>query len=57
MNRTRINYAVVRHLILKDWYLNRWVILGSLPVGLGALALVLTGRVRPWDMGGHGGGS
>lgn len=44
MNRARINYAVVRHLILKDWYLNRWVILGSLPVGLGALALVLTGK-------------
>lgn len=44
MNPTPINYAVVRHLILKDWYLNRWVILGSLPVGLGALALVLTGK-------------
>lgn len=44
MNRQRINYAVVRHLILKDWYLNRGVILGSLPVGLGALALVLTGK-------------
>ncbi len=39
-----INYAVVRHLILKDWYLNRWLILGSLPVGLGALAIVLTGK-------------
>lgn len=44
MNLARINYAVVRHLILKDWYLNRWVILGSLPVGLGALAIVLTGK-------------
>ena len=44
MNRTRINYAVVRHLILKDWYLNRRLILGSLPVGLGALAIVLTGK-------------
>lgn len=43
MNR-QINYTVVRHLILKDWYLNRWLILGSLPVGLGALALVLTGK-------------
>lgn len=40
----RINYAVVRQLILKDWYLNRGVILGSLPVGLGALAIVLTGK-------------
>ena len=44
MNRPHINYAVVRRLILKDWYLNRWVILGSIPVGLGALALVLTGK-------------
>lgn len=44
MTRQQINYEVVRHLILKDWYLNRWVILGSLPVGLGALALVLTGK-------------
>ena len=44
MNSQRINYAIVRHLILKDWYLNRWVIFGSLPVGLGALAIVLTGK-------------
>ncbi len=44
MNRQPINYAVVRHLILKDWSLNRGVILGSLPVGLAALALVLTGK-------------
>ncbi len=44
MNRQKINYSVIRQLILKDWYLNRWLILGSLPVGLGALALVLTGK-------------
>lgn len=44
MNRAPINYAVVRRLILKDWYLNRLVILASIPVGLGALALVLTGK-------------
>lgn len=44
MNRTQINYSVVRQLILKDWYLNRVVILASIPVGLGALALVLTGK-------------
>jgi len=44
MNSSRINLAVVRHLILKDWYLNRGIILGSIPVGLGALALVLTGK-------------
>ncbi|HKF46712.1 MAG TPA: ABC-2 transporter permease [Terracidiphilus sp.] len=44
MNRQRMNYAVVRQLILKDWYLNRGVILGSIPVGLVALAIVLTGK-------------
>ena len=44
MSRHNINYTVVRHLILKDWYLNRWMILGSLPVGLDALALALTGK-------------
>src|SRR5581483_726738 len=44
MNRQPFNYAVVRQLIFKDWYLNRALILGSLPVGLGALALVLTGK-------------
>lgn len=44
MNSQPINYAIVRQLILKDWYLNRAVILGSIPVGLFALALVLTGK-------------
>ena len=44
MNRARMNYAVVRQLILKDWYLNRGVILGSIPVGLLGLAMVLTGK-------------
>ncbi len=44
MSSARNQYALVRRLILKDWYLNRWVILGSLPVGLGALALLLTGN-------------
>ena len=38
-----INYAIVRRLILKDWYLNRWFILAAIPLGLGALALNLTG--------------
>lgn len=38
-----MNYAMVRRLILKDWYLNRAMILISVPAGLGALALILTG--------------
>ena len=39
-----MNYAMVRLLILKDWYLNRWMILASIPAGLVALAIVLTGK-------------
>lgn len=38
-----MNPAIVRSLILKDWYLNRAMILISVPAGLGALALILTG--------------
>lgn len=41
---TAIDYAIVRRLILKDWYLNRWFILAAIPLGLGALALNLTGN-------------
>lgn len=39
-----MNYAMVRRLILKDWYLNRWMIFASIPLGLVALAIVLTGK-------------
>ncbi len=43
-NYARTNYAMVRRLILKDWYLNRWMIIGSIPAGLASLAIVLTGK-------------
>lgn len=39
-----MNFAIVRRLILKDWYLNRWMIFGAIPAGLAALAFVLTGK-------------
>jgi ABC-2 type transport system permease protein len=39
-----MNYLMVRRLILKDWYLNRWLILASIPVGLASLAPILTGN-------------
>jgi len=39
-----MNYAMVRRLILKDWYLNRWIIIASVPAGIGALAIVLIGK-------------
>jgi len=29
-----MNYAMVKRLILKDWYLQRWAILASLSPGL-----------------------
>src|SRR6201988_1160042 len=44
MKSSSTNYAMVRRLILKDWYLNRWMILGSVPAGLASLAIVLTGK-------------
>jgi ABC-2 type transport system permease protein len=39
-----MNYAMVRRLILKDWYLNRWMIIAAVPAGLASLAIVLTGK-------------
>lgn len=44
MNSTPINYSMVRRLILKDWYFNRWMIFGAIPLGLAALALNITGK-------------
>ncbi len=34
-----MNYAVIKRLIYKDWYLHRWIILGY--IGAGALAISL----------------
>lgn len=44
MNRVPIDYAMVRRLILKDWYLNRAMILSSIPVGLAALSICFIGK-------------
>ena len=44
-----MNFLMVRRLILKDWYLNRWLILGAVPLGLAALALDLTGSRSPFS--------
>lgn len=44
MKSPRTNYAMVSTLILKDWYLNRWLVLASVLVGLASLAIVLTGK-------------
>ncbi len=37
-----MNYSMVKILMLKDWYLQRWIILGSVPGGLLALAITVT---------------
>jgi len=39
-----MNAPVVRRLILKDWYLNRWMIFGTIPAGLIVMGLTLTGN-------------
>jgi ABC-2 type transport system permease protein len=38
-----MNYAMVKRLILKDWYLQRWVILGCLAGGVVSLGVIATG--------------
>jgi ABC-2 type transport system permease protein len=38
-----MNYSLTRKLILKDWYLQRWLIVGSFLGGLGALGIVCLG--------------
>ena len=38
-----MNYAMVKRLILKDWYLQRWVILASLVGVVGTLGMIATG--------------
>jgi len=35
-----MNFSMVKRLILKDWYLQRWMILGSLPAGAVTLAII-----------------
>ena len=36
-----MNYTMIQRLILKDWYLNRWQILGSLAGAAAAMAIVV----------------
>jgi ABC-2 type transport system permease protein len=39
-----MNHAMVKQLILKDWYLQRWAIVASLAGALASLAIVATGN-------------
>jgi len=46
-----MNTSMVRRLILKDWYLNRWMLLGSIPAGLISLGIILTGNKAAFLLG------
>jgi len=46
-----MNLRMVGRLILKDWYLERWVILGSLVAGAATLAWITLGGKLAWLMG------
>jgi ABC-2 type transport system permease protein len=46
-----MNSAMVRQLILKDWYLNRWMILGSIGAGLLSLGIIVTGSKVAFMLG------
>lgn len=46
-----MNYSMIKHLILKDWYLQRWMILSSLVGGAAALGIVCTGGKAAFMLG------
>ena len=46
-----MNYIMVKRLILKDWYLQRWMILGALGGGAAALGIVATGAKAAFILG------
>jgi hypothetical protein len=46
-----MNYAMVKRLILKDWYLQRWPILLSILGGAASLAVVVGGGKAGFILG------
>lgn len=46
-----MNHAVIKRLIYKDWYLNRWTILGYLSAGVIAIGLIAMGNERVLSAG------
>lgn len=46
-----MNASMVRRLILKDWYLNRWIILGAIGAGVLALGLSVSGSKAAFILG------
>lgn len=41
-----MNYALIKRLVYKDWYLNRWTILGYIGAGALAIGLIAAGGER-----------
>lgn len=46
-----MNFAMVKHLILKDWYLQRWTLLSALVAGAATLAIISTGSSAAFTIG------
>jgi ABC-2 type transport system permease protein len=46
-----MNYSMVKSLILKDWYLQRWAIIGSVAAGLVTLGITVSGSKAAFLLG------
>ena len=46
-----MNYTMVKRLILKDWYLQRWTILGCLAGGVASLGVIASGNKAGFYIG------
>jgi ABC-2 type transport system permease protein len=46
-----MNYSMVKRLILKDWYLQRWMILGSVFAGLVTMGITISGGKAAFVLG------
>ncbi len=46
-----MNFAMVSRLILKDWYLQRWTLIGALAAGVVALGIIATGSKAAFMLG------
>src|SRR5882757_6174400 len=46
-----MNYSMVKHLMMKDWYLQRWAILASLAAGGITLAIIASGGKAAFMLG------
>ena len=49
--QNRMNYAMVKHIILKDWYLQRWLILAAVAGGALGIGIIATGSNAAFIIG------